>query len=455
MVDGNDQGENFRWERQPEAERFLLEWIERFREQIPFLTKWEERITRECGIPLLEIVDHLLLAETAQTKEALAQTGFRREEGDNLPVHLHPGARLPAVLLTDGNPPKTGLALRVESITDFLQANGLSARIDGSPFGPYRRCNLSPGPGPALLMVERRESLRFEPARRDADFLQNCIEGHEAWAARPRAGIDEEDAFGEAFERADSLTAQVGPTMAAQIVCHAERDYWMMRNHAGRLQKMRQDHLGLGWANPDHHTFRSSRKNFTKLVALFSRLGFSRRERFYAGAEAGWGAQVMEQPEAGLVLFLDVDLTPEELEIDFAATELAERESLGTVGLWCALHGDSVLSAGLHHLAAGFNFDEIGRQLQREGIESMAPFSSFSYLKQAFTVGERWQVDPGRVESLLGPGRITAAQAKRFREDGALGSHLELIERKEGYKGFNQKNVSMIIGKTDPRKAVK
>ncbi len=36
-------------------------------------------------------------------------------------------------------------------------------------------------------------------------------------------------------------------------------------------------------------------------------------------------------------------------------------------------------------------------------------------------------------------------------KQGALGSHLENLQRREGYKGFNQKNVSIIIKKTDPR----
>ena len=49
-------------------------------------------------------------------------------------------------------------------------------------------------------------------------------------------------------------------------------------------------------------------------------------------------------------------------------------------------------------------------------------------------------------------GQITESQAAQFRKDGAIGSHLENLERNDGYKGFNQKGVSEIIAKTDPRK---
>ena len=35
-----------------------------------------------------------------------------------------------------------------------------------------------------------------------------------------------------------------------------------MSKVTARIQKRRQDLLGLGWANHDHHTFRSSRAHF-------------------------------------------------------------------------------------------------------------------------------------------------------------------------------------------------
>jgi len=35
--------------------------------------------------------------------------------------------------------------------------------------------------------------------------------------------------------------------------------------------------------------------------------------------------------------------------------------------------------------------------------------------------------------------------------EGALGSHLENLQRRGGFKGFNQKSVSAIIQATDPR----
>ncbi len=81
----------------------------------------------------------------------------------------------------------------------------------------------------------------------------------------------------------------------------------------------------------------------------------------------------------------------------------------------------------------------------------MSPFTDFDYLKQAFTEGEMWQVDPLRIDAARAEGLITEEEAARFRRHGALGSHLEILQRDDGYKGFNQSGISQIIKQTDPR----
>jgi hypothetical protein len=73
---------------------------------------------------------------------------------------------------------------------------------------------------------------------------------------------------------------------------------------------------------------------------------------------------VLEQPTAGIVIFADVDLSPDELLIDFAHDPLPERAELGTVGLWCALHGESFLEAGMHHLECTFDFAALTEQFE-------------------------------------------------------------------------------------------
>lgn len=74
-----------------------------------------------------------------------------------------------------------------------------------------------------------------------------------------------------------------------------------------------------------------------------------------------------------------------EAEGDFAHQGLAPRQELGTVGLWCALHGESMLSAGLHHLAGRFDFDAVTAALAERGVPMMHPFSEFAYLRLSDT----------------------------------------------------------------------
>ena len=57
-----------------------------------------------------------------------------------------------------------------------------------------------------------------------------------------------------------------------------------------------------------------------------------------------------------------------------------------------------------------------------------------------------------RADALLKNGSITENQFQEFMSNGAIGSHLENLQRHGGFKGFNQHAVSIIIAETDPRK---
>ena len=84
----------------------------------------------------------------------------------------------------------------------------------------------------------------------------------------------------------------------------------------------------------------------------------------------------------------------------------------------------------------------------------MPPFTDLPMLKQAFTEAETWPVDPHRAAALFERGLITAEQRDHFVSSGAHGSHLEILQRWEGFKGFNKTGVSAIIQETDARKVV-
>jgi hypothetical protein len=453
--------DNFNWRRHPDAEALVIELVDEFVAALPAAASLAEALAAGASSHLIDWIDHLVVATGPAIRGRLHDVGFEPEDvpadpGDHV-LH-HPGAIFPRVILREA--PASILegqvlaaAIGVEDVTDFLLAHRLGLPIEGTPLGPYRRALAWSAGGRELWVVSRAGYGGFRPVAESPVQVGLYVAAAERWATRRRDGADPRAAMARTLTLAEDLVRELGPNRAGWAAFSCERAYWQRRNWAGAVQKARQDRLGLGWANHDHHTFRSSRETFPHLIRILETFGFRPRERFYAGAEAGWGAQVMEQPVCRFAVFADVDLSPDEVSGDFAHRELAPRQEVGTVGLWCALHGESMLSAGLHHLAARFDFDAVTADLAGLGVEMMKPFSDFSYLRQAFTRGERWPVSRERLEALVAAAQIDADQAARFTQNGALGSHLENIQRAEGFKGFNQHRVSDIIRRTDPRGA--
>ena len=448
-------GQDFDWPVANDAEQFLRERIARFLERNTFGRKLAGRMLEETATDLFEWVDHLVLAP--EEEQALRGSGFvpnpQAETFKGETVYECPRTTLPRVILRPGTRQSpSALALRPESVADFMGRHGLPGEPEGEPFSRYRRITVAEEDGSRLEAAERRAYRGFETAPLQHDELVNIIKARELWGTRWRSFSSDAEGIRAAHQTLDRVLRLVGPDLACQLFFEAERAYWQSRNRAARMQKHRQDQLGLGWGNHDHHTFRCSREHFVDFVEFLLKLGFAKRERYYAGAEAGWGAQISEQPVAGIVVFADVDLMPEETELDFSTHKLPPSPRLGTVGLWVGLHGESLLEAGMHHLEARFDFDFLRAQFRESGVNTMSPFSDFPFLRQAFTEGERWPVRRERAERLLADGLITREQAEQFICEGALGSHLENLQRHGGFKGFNQKSVSAVIAATDPRK---
>ncbi len=438
------------FECEPVAEAILLGIVRKIEELCPQFKQFGQDLIEKTSTRLFDWLDHVTISSKGINE--IVDLGFVQiAEVGRVKLFHHPKAQFSLIRIDDHHP---SIGISVDSVEEFLLTHGLDRTILGGYLGVLRQANIWQAESQSgtiqIQAIERRARSAIEPQATNGEWLQLMMDGMSLWMTRPRFD-DDEKCFQEAEKRAKKLVKMVGSECASWIVLKAERDYWQARNQAGQWQKARQDRYGLGWANHDHHTFRSSRKYFKRLVCLFESLGFYCRERFYAGREAGWGAQVMEHTNARYVLFLDVDLLDHEINIDFAHTELLEISKMSTVGLWCGLHGESILGGGMHHLEAQFSFDQMKESLDESGLGMMNPFSFFPYLKQAFSKGEVWRVNPKRLDVLFKNGSITQEQRDKFEREGALGSHLENLERNEGYKGFNKNNVSSIIRETDPR----
>lgn len=422
------------------------------------LERHAERL-RSVGARLADAIDVLHVPPDPEFRQKLAASGFERLQNERAPegteLWEHPRALLPLFDLGPGA--KLAAYVRTDSVADFLEAN-LPARlgvIEGAPFAKVRRVLLESRSDAELWLTERRaERFLVSAPNIDEGPGPAALTRHlEAFRLRPRPLDAPEQGFAAALTLARAARAELGDALASELFFEAERRFYERRNAAARLQKARQDALGLGWFNRDHHTYRSSRSSFRALVAVLEALGLRCRERFYAGRDAGWGAQVLEHPETMTMVFADVDLSAEEITGDFPHEGLTARDGRGTVGLWCELHGEAFLAAGMHHLECQFDIEAIAQQFRERDVGVMARFTDFPHLKQAFTEGEIWAVAESRLEHAEKSGWLAATEAERLRRDGAIGSHFEVLERNAGYRGFNQEGISRIILATDPRRA--
>jgi hypothetical protein len=437
------------WSTHPQGYALVCEELHELEERLPLLKDLAQRMLAETGTQLLDWTDRLTVHSD---RSRLLECGFVPAEDFGLGCFRHPHAHLPA-LITDYD--KRMLAIKVESVVDFLEAHQFDSRhqIFGSSGAAVRKSCLYCDSTTELWIVERHGSWRWQAEDVSAVDIERLLHHAERFRLRRRQFDSDGDGFAHAQELIEPAIQEIGRDRTADLFFAAERSYWQQRNDAGTFQRMRQGRLGLGWANHDHHTYRSSRTHFADLIEILELLGMECRERFYAGREAGWGAQVMEHPTCGVVVFADVDLGAEEIVQDFAHQRLEPSERLGTVGLWCALHGEAFLQAGLHHLECQFEFDAAREQLAAAGIPSMNPFTDLHHLRQSFTIGQRWPVSPQKAKRAAQNGWISEEQAEKFIREGTLGSHLEILQRRDGYKGFNPKGISEIISETDPRTA--
>jgi hypothetical protein len=446
------------WQPQPEAAACVHDLLAAVAGGCGDIRKFEERLLHETGNRLIDWVDHLAFPESDDWRSRLAEAGFMPRKHSDYVVWEHAGGLFPPVFTYPNATWR--LAIRVEAISDFLAAHHLGqvVKIEGEPLAPLRKARIAiEGTDRGTYefwAVERHGYRGWELQEIAPAKVESVLQFDELFSERLRHFADDEEGFDAARELVRAAVAELGEGRASDLFFAAERRYWTSRNRAARVQKARQDALGLGWANHDHHTYRSSRANFCRLIAILEEFGFVCRERFYAGREAGWGAQVLEQEESRVIIFADVDLTPDEVSNDFAHSPLAPQERFGTVGLWCLLHGEAFLEAGMHHLECQFDFEAATAQLQQAGIRVMKPFTDLPYLRQAFTAAELWPVCAARREAALASNAITPEQAEKFGHDGALGSHLEILQRDDGYKGFNQTGINSIIRATDPRRTV-
>jgi hypothetical protein len=431
------------WERQQDGEAIIRSLLARMVTSSARTQAFSAQLHGATAIRLRDIVDHLVLASRDDINQ-LEAAGWRQGEDG---AWRNDEGMFPPVLMGT----KEGLWIKVESIDDFAVANGQVTAIEGEPHAPLRRARVYDDKDATFGVIERNGFPGFEPvssSKAELRQAQLCLQ-------RFRARRREFDSVEKGLDYTDALVGSVveaiGPHRACDLWLKAEREYWMRRCRAGAVQWERQRSAGVGWANVDHHTYDGSRRHFRRAISIFEKLGYELREMLYAGELAGWGSQVLEQPVIGSTIFADVDLSPEELTIDFAHEDLPDLTRHRRAGLLSALLGESILEAGINHIAGLYDQRAFRQQAQALNIATMAPFTEFEHLYQELTTGDWIAVDPTRVDALEREGHIGATEAESLRLNGSILSHLENIERNDAYKGFNREGIDAVLRKLDPR----
>ena len=433
------------WRVQPRAEAAFREVLASLVDRCGPARDFAKRLLSGCGVRLRDIIDHIRTDDAALI-EALAEAGWREEE----PAILRNRTGYFPAVVRDS--PGSTVFFRVESIEHFLEANDMpAASVAGERDGLARSAIVFVEGDVSFGPFERNGHLGYDIPRVDAATVRRARLHLQSFRARRRQFDTAEAGLAHTERLVDSAVAAIGPHWACHLWLQAEREYWMLGCRAGRLQKARQDRLGIGWANVDHHTYDGSRRHYRHTIRILEKLGYELREMIYAGELAGWGSQVLEQPSLQSTIFADVDLAPHEVNVDFAHDILPDLDRHRRAGLVSALHGESILEAGLNHVAAMFDQTVLREQLASEGVTMMAPFSEFPHLYQELTAGDWAPVDPARVDRLEEAGHVDPEEAEKIRLNGAILSHLENIERNEGYKGFNKPGIDGVLRKLDPR----
>jgi hypothetical protein len=432
------------WEPQPQAEALVQKLLRAALDDIPEAREFSATLMSECAVRLRDICDHVSDCGAAVLEEAETLGWTVDPDG----VRVNASGMFPDLIPGTGTPT---LWVRVESLDVLERALGEDLAIEGLPYSPYRRAKAFSAPRWNLGFVERNGHVGYDmPAASEPDIrLARRVE--QTFLSRRRQFDSVPQGLAHTEALVDSAVAHIGKHWACHLWFKAERDYWMTRCLAGRWQKRAQDSAGIGFSNIDHHTYDGSRDHFRHTIRLLEKLGYELREMLYAGELAGWGSQVLEQPALRSTIFADVDLAPEELSIDFAHETLPPLTKHRRAGLLSVLHGESILEAGLNHVAGLHDWRRCQTLHAQTGTAMMRPFSDLAYLYQELTSGDWGAVDPVRTDAMEQGGHISAGEADEIRSRGAIVTHYENIERNDGYKGFNRLGIDSVLRKLDPR----
>src|SRR3954465_3840814 len=261
-----DQHEQFVWKTQPAAARWVTRTMDSLAARNPVIEKLAHQLRDFTGTRLIDWVDHFALSDDSALGliGELADVGYTQQNHDIDSLWRHPLGMFPPVVVNGG---RTGLALRCDCVDAARLALppmlGLhpagGEQVIGPHGGMYRHVVIDEYVDAELWLVERHGYAGFGAVSNSVQEIAAAAHHRDIFTNRQRSFSTVDEGFRHTSELFAAAADDIGTDWACDLFFAPELDYWEKRNRAGAVQYERQSRAGLGWANHDHHTYRSSR----------------------------------------------------------------------------------------------------------------------------------------------------------------------------------------------------
>jgi len=225
--------DEFQWSPQPQAEAWVRDVVDDFLARNTYAATFARRLAAEAGVRFHDCIGHVSFTRDDGRVAAAIEAGWRhdRTEDGGVAVYVNDHGIFPPIAVGCCDE----VAMKVESVADFLAINGLTRAVDGEPLSDVRVCTVSDEGGWQFAVIERHGDASFKaPGKAPAHALAR-LKHLEAFRTRPR-DVPDAEGFAAAERLVDAAIADLGVGLTCDLFFAAEREYWRRRHRAAQVQ---------------------------------------------------------------------------------------------------------------------------------------------------------------------------------------------------------------------------
>ncbi len=229
--------QTFQWKPQPDAEVVVGEVMNSIIANSPRVACFADQLLRETATRLIDWIDHIALPASDRLHGRLERAGFVCNGAEPSMIWDHPLGLFPRIMTAAE--PDCRLAVRVESLDDFLAAQKLASNvtIEGGPLQPLRKVRVAAENGIEFWAVERHGYRGWEVRELAASQIELVQRHADAFSRRPRSFEDDEQGFAQTRKAVSAAVAELGAGRASDLFFAAERAILDRQKLRGPLPK--------------------------------------------------------------------------------------------------------------------------------------------------------------------------------------------------------------------------